>query len=507
MNGREPARHDIEARVVGAASEDSMTRHDSVGSPEDSEIPLCVEPNGTLIRSDLFHEGLARLFKQHLGHFLAALFRLALGRRALRAEIAERVDLGAAALPENEKFLEWLRQQRQMGRRVVLCSSVNDGVAQGIAQRYPVFDEVIAGGGEARSDGAGKAARLLGRFGEGRYDYAGCDPRDLGVWEKARRAVIVEPGRAMRRKLGRLPRVEQVFSTRPHRVRELLRALRLHQWAKNVLIFLPAAAGHQLLNAHVVLESVAAFVIFGLCASGTYLLNDLMDLDADRRHPEKRRRPFASGRLSVGFGLTVAPALVMFGLVSAALLLGWIFFATLAIYVVATVWYSRSLKRIPMVDVLALAGLYAIRVIAGSAATAIVPSFWLLAFTMFLFLSLAIAKRYSELKLMMATGRTSASGRGYTVDDAPILQVCGVAAGYNSVLVMALYVNSGVAVGMYAHTIFLWFLCPLLLYWITRVWIKTSRGQMDNDPVVFTLQDRPSLAVACVGLLLIWAAT
>jgi 4-hydroxybenzoate polyprenyltransferase len=506
MNRREPARHEIEARAIGSASEASMTGHDG-DSAEDLEIPLCVDPNGTLIRSDLFHEGLARLFKRHLGGFFAALFWLLLGRKRLRAEIVEHLDLGASSLPENEAFLEWLREQRGLGRRLVLCSSVSESVAQRIAERYGVFDEVIAGGAQAPPDGVAQADRLLSRFGEGRYDYAGCDPRDLRVWEKARRAVVVEPGRAMQRRLGRLPRVERVFAARPPRARELMRALRLHQWAKNVLIFLPAAAAHRLLNGHVLLASVAAFVIFGLCASGTYLLNDLMDLDADRRHPEKRRRPFAAGRLSVGFGLLIAPALVMFGLVSAALLLGWLFFATLAIYVVVTVWYSRSLKRIPMVDVLALAGLYAIRVIAGSAATAIIPSFWLLAFTMFLFFSLAIAKRYSELKLMMAAGRTSASGRGYTVDDAPILQVCGVAAGYNSVLVMALYVNSGVAVGMYAHTIFLWFLCPLLLYWITRVWIKTSRGQMDTDPVVFTLQDRPSLAVACVGLLLIWAAT
>jgi len=283
----------------------------------------------------------------------------------------------------------------------------------------------------------------------------------------------------------------------------------LHQWSKNVLIFLPAAAAHRLLQRDVALASIAAFVIFGLCASGTYLLNDLMDLDADRHHLVKRDRPFAAGSLSLGLGLLMALALIIVGLVAADLLLGWLFLATLATYLIATVWYSRSLKRVPMVDVLALAGLYAIRVIAGAAATAIIPSFWLLAFTMFLFLSLAMAKRYSELKLMMAAGRTHASGRGYTIEDAPLLQACGVAAGYNSVLVMALYVNSGIAVGTYTYTrpVFLWLLCPLLLYWITRVWIKTSRGQMDSDPVVFTLQDLPSLGAACAGLLLIWMAT
>jgi 4-hydroxybenzoate polyprenyltransferase len=474
---------------------------------EEAEIPLCVELNGTLIRSDTLYEGLARLLQRRLWNFLAALFWLALGRKKLRSEIAKRADLDASLLPENEAFLDWLRQQRQSGRRLILCTSAEERVAQAVSERYGLFDQVIASNDDGDIHSRSKAARLLSQFGERRYDYAGSDPQDLCVWEKARQAVVVEPGWAMQRELERLPRVERIFTSRINGPRELLRALRLHQWSKNVLIFLPAAGAHQLLNWSVALASIVAFLLFGVCASGTYLLNDLMDLDADRRHPIKRGRPFASGRLSLGLGLFMAPALVMAGLLSAALLLGWLFFATLAIYVVATVWYSRSLKRIPMVDVLALAGLYAIRVIAGSAATLIVPSFWLLAFTMFLFLSLAIAKRYSELKLMMATGRTRASGRGYTIEDSPLLLICGVAAGYNSVLVMALYVNSGVATSTYAHTVFLWFLCPLLLYWITRIWLKTSRGQMDNDPVVFTLQDRPSLAVACVGLLLLWAAT
>ena len=486
---------------------DAPASEDTGRSAADAEIPLCVELNGTLIRSDTLYEGLARLLQRRLLNFFAALYWLALGRNTLRAEVAKRADLDVSSLPENEAFLEWLRQQRQSGRRLVLCTSASERVAKGLSERYGLFDRVIASNGDRYLDSRSKAACLLSEFGKQRYDYAGSDPQDLCVWQNARRAVVVEPDGAMQRRLGRLSSVERVFSSHIHILREWLRALRLHQWAKNVLIFLPPAAAHQLLNRNVALASMAAFIIFGVCASGTYLLNDLMDLDSDRRHPVKRARPFASGRLSLGLGLLVAPSLVMLGLVCAALLLGWLFFATLAIYIVATVWYSRSLKRIPMVDVLALAGLYAIRVIAGSAATMIVPSFWLLAFTMFLFLSLAIAKRYSELKLMMASGRTSASGRGYTVEDAPLLQVCGVAAGYNSVLVMALYVNSGVAIGTYSHTEFLWCLCPMLLYWVTRVWIKTSRGQMDNDPVVFTLQDRPSLAVACVAFLLIWAAT
>jgi 4-hydroxybenzoate polyprenyltransferase len=471
-------------------------------------VPLCVELDRTLIRSDTLAEGIARYLKQHVWGIFPILFWLVLGRTKLRAEIAKRTDLEYTSVRVNETFLEWLQEQRRLGRHLILCTAAHEKIAKRLGYHYDLFDEIIASSDTVSLVGRKKADHLVSRFGAQRFDYAGSDPVELCVWEAARQAVVVEPGWGMRRRLRQLPRVERVFSSHGNSIRAWIRALRLHQWSKNVLIFLPAAAAHRLFQRDAAFASIAAFVTFGLCASGTYLINDLMDLDADRHHPVKRDRPFAAGSLSLGLGFLMALALIIVGLVAAGLLVGRLFLATLATYLIATVWYSRSLKRVPMVDVLALAGLYAIRVIAGAAATAIILSFWLLAFTMFLFLSLAMAKRYSELKLMMAAGRTRASGRGYTIEDAPLLQACGVAAGYNSVLVMALYVNSGIAIGStYTRPVFLWLLCPLLLYWITRVWIKTSRGQMDNDPVVFTLQDLPSLGAACAGLLLIWMAT
>lgn len=476
-------------------------------SQDDIGIPLCVDLDATLIRSDTLAEGVVRLIQQNIWYCFAILGWSLRGRAALRAKVAARVELDVSLLPVNEAFLEWLRQQRGAGRRLVLCSAASAHMAQRVGLHYGLFDEAIASDMQGTARGRQRADLLLVRFGEQRFDYAGSDAQDLPVWEKARRAVIVAPGWAMQRRLSSLPRIERVFAPGEVTFRSWIHALRLHQWSKNVLIFLPAAAAHRLSQHAVAFECVLAFLIFGWCASGTYILNDLMDLDADRAHPRKRSRPFAAGQLPLAQGLLGAPALVGAGLVLAAWLLGWLFFATLALYVVATVWYSRSLKRVPMVDVLVLAGLYSVRVIAGAAATAIVPSFWLLAFTMFLFLSLAMAKRYSELKLMIATGRTHASGRGYTIDDAPLLQACGVSSGYISVLVVALYVNSGVAQSTYTTPEFLWLLCPLLLYWNSRIWLKTSRGQMHEDPVVFTLRDRPSLAVACLGLLLIWAAT
>lgn len=452
-------------------------------------------------------ESLLRLARQDFWSAFALFGWLMRGRAYLKEAVAARVELDVALLPENEAFVVWLRQQQQSGRHLVLCTSANWRIADKIAARYQIFERVIASTAELNLKGRAKAERLVAEFGEYRYDYAGNGWEDLPVWDKARRAIIVAPGARLEGRLAHISRVERVFPGQKSRLRSWVRGLRLHQWSKNVLVFLPAATAHRLLDHDVRLASLVAFLTFGLCASGTYVLNDLADLDMDREHPIKRGRPFAAGQLSLLSGSVAAMALISLSLLLAAAALGPLFFATLAAYVVVTVWYSRNLKRIPMVDVLALAGLYAVRVIAGGAATKIIPTFWLLAFTMFIFLSLAMAKRYSELKMMMASGRTKTSGRGYTVDDAPLLQSCGVAAGYISVLVMALYVNSGMAESLYSKPEFLWFLCPLLLYWMTRIWIKTSRGQMDDDPVSFTLQDRPSLIVASVGLVLVWAAT
>jgi 4-hydroxybenzoate polyprenyltransferase len=434
-------------------------------------VALCVNLDGALIESDLLSEGIARLLRDSIRSFVTIPWWRLRGRAELTRQVEQRVDWESALLPANEAWLAWLREQRESGRRLVLCSVASRPVAERIAARYGLFDEVItcAAGDSER----GLTQCLVARFGEGQFEYA--DPGERG---RAARATV----------------------------RTWLRALRLHQWAKNVLIFLPVAAAHDLLLPIPDFLSLVAFVVFGISASGTYLLNDLTDLDADRVHPTKRKRPFAAGSLSLSSGLLVAFGLIASGLVLAATLLGWKYLITLVGYLIVTVWYSRSLKRIPMVDVLTLACLYALRVIAGAAATEIIPSFWLLAFTMFLFLSLAVAKRYSELKLMMKSGRTETAGRGYTTEDASMLQSSGLSSGYIAVLVLALYVNSDVARTMYTHQKVIWLLCPLLLYWITRVWFKTSRGQMHDDPVVFALRDRPSLCVAALAAIIVYAA-
>jgi 4-hydroxybenzoate polyprenyltransferase len=277
-----------------------------------------------------------------------------------------------------------------------------------------------------------------------------------------------------------------------------LKAMRLHQWIKNVLIFLPALLAHQILRPAVLVECVLAFIAFGACASSVYLFNDLLDLSSDRQHPRKFKRPFASGRLSASRGVVVGMVLFCFS-AALALYVGWKFAAVLGGYYVLTWAYSLRLKRAALVDVMTLAGLYTVRIIAGAAATAIPVSFWLLAFSVFIFLSLGIVKRYTELDDARKANKMSSHGRGYSAADLPLLMALGVSAGYCTILVVALYINSNDSLALYHHNKPLWLVCPLLLFWISRIWLLTTRGQMHDDPVVFALRDRVSLVV--VGLL------
>lgn len=285
-----------------------------------------------------------------------------------------------------------------------------------------------------------------------------------------------------------------------------LRAVRLHQWAKNLLVFVPVCAAHLTPSRTLITQALLAFICFGACASASYLINDIVDREADRAHPRKRMRPFASGELAAHHGITVAVFLLVAGFVTAWLGLNALFLSALALYVAGTLWYSLVLKRIAMVDVLALAGLYTLRLLGGSAAMDIAPSFWLLSFSMFLFLSLAVAKRYSELSMILAEGRSKAAGRGYSTADLPLMLALGVCSGLMSVLVLALYVHDGSG-GLYKRPELLWLTCPLMLYWICRVWRKTHRQELHDDPVVFAIADRPSTVVASVIAALVWIAS
>jgi 4-hydroxybenzoate polyprenyltransferase/phosphoserine phosphatase len=470
-----------------------------------SEPPLCVDLDGTLIKTDLLIESCFALIKQNLLAIFLIPVWLLQGKSRLKQEIARRVELDVTVLPYQLDFLAYLREEQARGRRLMLVTASPMKFARQVAEHLGLFDDIIATEDNINLSGKYKRERLEAICGKRGFAYAGNARVDLAIWPYGHEAILVNPGRGVHRAASKLVRVARVFDDRTKQLPAYLHALRLHQWLKNILVFVPLFAAHRVNDISLLIQALVGFLAFGLCASSVYVLNDLLDLAADRHHPYKRERPFASGRVLLLNGAMLVPVLL-----TAAFAMGlWLpseFLPALGLYYALTLAYSLKLKQIVMLDVLVLAGLYTMRIIAGAAAVEIVPSFWLLAFSMFIFLSLAMVKRYSELVVMQRDGQDTAAGRGYQVDDLIMLQSLGAASGNLSVLVLALYINSTNVQILYSRPEVIWLLCPLLLYWISRVWLKTHRGEMHDDPVIFATQDRVSRVLAVVGGIILWMA-
>lgn len=456
--------------------------------------PLCVDLDGTLTPVDTLHEALIALAQASPLRLLQLPGWLARGKAAFKQRLGLQAPIDATTLPVNAELLEWLRAEKAAGRRLVLATASDRSTADAVAQRLDLFDEVVASNGGDNLSGENKRRALVERFGEKGYDYVGNGGTDVAVWSSAARAVVVGNERLVQRAAA-VSEVERSFFTPRAGLKTWVRAARLHQWVKNLLIFVPPALAHDIGSQETLISAALAFVAFGLCASSVYLFNDLLDLSSDRRHARKRLRPFASGVLPASQGVWVGLLLLLASAALSATIGIW-FLLTLAGYYVCTWAYSLRLKRYALIDVMMLAGLYTMRLIAGCTATGIWPSFWLLGFSVFLFLSLGIVKRYAELEDARQAGKLGAHGRGYSAADLPLLQSLGTAAGYCAVMVMALYINSTASSEVYEHPKSLWMLCPVMLFWISRIWLLTTRGQMYDDPIVFALKDRTSLALA-----------
>jgi 4-hydroxybenzoate polyprenyltransferase/phosphoserine phosphatase len=469
-------------------------------------LPLCVDLDGTLILSDLLLESMLLLIKRNPLYLLRIPLWLLRGKAALKAEIAARVTMNPAALPYNREFMEWLRSEHGAGRRLWLCTAANERLAQGVAGHLGFFEGVIASDQSTNLAGERKAARLVERFGERGFDYCGNERRDLAIWRHANGAIVIRGGASLERDAARNATLLRSFPSRTNGPRALFRALRPHQWAKNALILVPLLAAHVVGDPRALTAGVLAVVAFCLCASSVYILNDLLDLEADRAHQRKSRRPFAAGDLSILAGLALAPVLLCSAVLITAFLPGK-FQLVFTTYYLLTLAYSFALKGRVLVDAMTLAGLYTLRIIAGGAAVGVPLSFWLLLFSVFLFLSLAFVKRFAELDSLRRQQRLRAEGRGYHVEDLPLLQSLGTASGYLSVLVLALYINSPAIEALYRRPKLVWMLCVLMLYWISRVWMKAQRGSMHDDPVVFALKDRVSLVIGLLAVLTVAAAT
>lgn len=414
------------------------------------------------------------------------------GKAVLKRELAGRAAFHPASLPYNERLLAWLEQQRAAGRKLILCTASDHAIAQAIAGHLGVFDEVMASNGQVNLAGRHKAAALQERFGKGGFDYVGNSSADLAVWALARRAIVANASNSIVNKAHQLFDVEHVFPRAELGLRALARVLRVHQWMKNLLLFIPLLAGHQFGGIAPWLALGLAFISFSLCASTVYIANDLLDLESDRQHPRKRSRPFASGLVPAWMGVVLAPVLLLVSLVLGAGV-GGDFLPWLLFYFAVTCAYSWWLKRLILVDCLTLAMLYTLRIVAGAAAAGIVLSFWLLAFSVFLFLSLAFVKRYAELQVQILAGKEKAHGRGYLTSDAPLVQMLGITAGYAAVLVLSLYLNSDAVLALYRQPEIVWGAVPVMLFWVSWIWMQAHRGHMHDDPLVFAVKDRASL--------------
>jgi 4-hydroxybenzoate polyprenyltransferase len=457
-------------------------------------IPICVDLDGTLIYTDLLLETLLLLIKRNPFYLLLLPFWLLKGKAALKSEIAKRVTLNPAALPYNKEFLMWLQSKREEGFNLWLCTASNDRLGSLVAEYLHIFNGVMASTDETNLSGRVKAKRLVEEFGEKQFAYCGNNHIDLIVWRVSQLAVVVNGSESLTKKTQGLVRIWATFPMKTGFFGSIFRALRVHQWIKNILVLIPLVLAHKLGDISSVQNAIQAFIVFSFCASSVYILNDMLDLEVDRMHPRKCKRPFASGDLSLLVGMALAPALILCAvLLSTGLPV--MFWVVLAAYYTLTLSYSFVLKRIVLIDTISLAGLYTIRLIAGAMAINVALSFWLLVFSLFLFLSLALVKRYSELDVMQRQGKLKAAGRGYHVNDLPILHTMGVASGYMCVLVMALYINSPIVKSLYHYPQVIWLLTILILFWISRVWLVTYRGEMHDDPIIFALKDRASLVV------------
>ena len=419
-----------------------------------------------------------------------------LGKAGFKERVSKHVELSPASLPFNTSLLKYLTHQKLHNRHLVLVTAANKKIAEAIASHLNIFDEILASDENHNLSGKNKANMLVDKFGEKGFVYAGNAKVDLKVWQHAAAAIVVNASESLVNQAKQITTVEEVFSAE-HKVslKVIFKALRIHQWAKNMLVFTALILSHSWSNTDAFQAIILAFFSFGFAASSIYLINDLIDLEADRKHHTKRNRPLAAGVLPIQSAIMMIPLLLIFSFLLASQI-STDFVFILCVYLVLTTAYSLFLKPIALLDVITLTSLYTIRIIAGAIAINVPLSHWLLAFSMFIFLSLALIKRFSELKNLVQQGQTSSVSRGYHVDDLPAVSLFGISSGYISVLVLVFYTHDLQAGTLYSQPDWLWFVAVAVLYWISHMWLLAFRGQMNEDPVLFAIHDRSSYIVS-----------
>lgn len=466
--------------------------------------PIAVDLDGSLVFTDMLYETFVRAIVAKPWLVLFIIPWLLKGRSYLKFQLMQHSNVDVSVLPYNMALIDYLKEQK--GRPLILCTATHQDLAERISSHLGIFTDVIGSSKVKNIAGTVKANILCERFGEKGFTYVGNELRDLKIWKKAKSAVVVG-GQGLSNKAFKLCTVEQTFTRSKLSLRTFLKAIRVHQWVKNALIFIPLITSHKFTELPLIITCFVAFIAFGFCASATYLINDLTDLDSDRNHWKKKLRPLACGSLSIKAGFfIIAIMLIVAGFLAFSVSLA--FFITLCGYTAITLGYSFLFKRLQTVDIVVLAALYTLRIIAGGAAIGVEPSFWLLTLSMFVFLSLAIVKRISEVLKAIDndSGEGKLSGRGYFTSDIDILRSLASSSGMVSILVFAMYINSPDVIVLYSHPQALWLVCPVFAYWLMRVLIMSSRGEIDEDPITFALKDTRSWFAGIAIAIAIFAA-
>ena len=485
-----------------------------------STAPLCVDLDGTLVKTDTLIDSILALARQNPRAILQIPGWLAQGKAAFKRHVTNSVSLDVSCLPYNHPLLEFLMHQHAAGREIYLATAADHALADRIAQHYPIFSGVLASDGSHNLAGGNKLAAFRARFGD-QFSYIGNASPDISILTACIEPMVANPTGSLMTGLRRAHVVPaHIFRDQQPGLKAWLKAIRLHQWAKNTLIFLPFLLAHGWNTPHALgsaIGVVLAFFAFGLCASATYIVNDLLDIEADRRHHSKRRRPFAAGNLSVFAGTAVT---CLFLVLSATLAIALphiaahfgalrdtphSFLTWLIVYAVTTTAYSLVLKRVVLVDVVVLAGLYTVRIFAGGAAGGADVSKWLGGFSVFFFLSLAFVKRFAELESLRLRDKAPTNGRGYLLDDIEQLRAFGTSAAYASVVVLLVYI-SNLDTHLYHNPGRLWLLLPVMLLWISQLWLLAARGELNEDPVVYAITDKRSLLMGVLVAAVVFAA-
>lgn len=458
---------------------------------QDKQKVLAVDLDGTLLRSDLLYESACYKLSISFFYLFKIIKHLFAGKANLKARLAEGFEFDPALLPFRQPIVDFVERRRNAGAHTVLISASNQQLVSKIGEFLGCFDEAFGSDDKINLKGLKKANFLVDKYGVNGFDYIGDSIADIPVWKEADKVLIAGASKRVIKKVSDIFSYYECIDEPLNSKISYVKTLRPHQWLKNLLVFAPLIAAHSI-DLEEWFAGFIGFIAFNLISSSVYVLNDLLDLAADRQHPRKRIRPFAAGDVSIKFGLLTIPFLIFLGVIVASNL-SLTFALVIVAYYVTTLFYSFFLKRRVLVDIFTLTGLYTLRVVAGAAATGLLLSPWIVAFCLFLFLALAAIKRQTELVSNLNLGQSGSIGRGYRVDDLLIIVMIALSSGCISVLVFALYINSPVVMGLYSSPWFLWGACPVLLYWIIRLVLLAHRGEMHDDPVVFATKDAASL--------------